>query len=214
MAPDFEYFVRMKSSYSHTFDGIFWFDLPVGFLLLVLFYCLIRKSFIDSLPNIFRCRFANVRNLNWWYYFAKEYPAIILSIIIGAITHLLWDSFTHARGVFVLYIPLFRTMILPYLPVYRLLQHISTFIGAIVIIIYVKGLPKSAVPKTYTNKFAYWLISIALTIIIFLVMRFVVWEKYIGLWHTVVALIPAFILSITIAGTAKLVFDVYRSNFF
>nr|WP_237421370.1 DUF4184 family protein [Flavobacterium sp. HBTb2-11-1] len=44
LTPDFEYFLRMKvkSDYSHTLDGIFWFDLPLALLLTFLFTILLE----------------------------------------------------------------------------------------------------------------------------------------------------------------------------
>lgn len=52
LTPDFEYFLRMriKSNYSHTLDGLFWFDLPLGLLLAFLFHNVVRDSLFDNLP--------------------------------------------------------------------------------------------------------------------------------------------------------------------
>lgn len=46
MSPDLEYFFRMKiqSENSHTFLGIFLIDFPLGFIVMMLFHEIIKKT--------------------------------------------------------------------------------------------------------------------------------------------------------------------------
>lgn len=50
ITPDFEYFLRMKSKYSHTISGILWYDLPMGIFLAFIFHNLIKEALINNMP--------------------------------------------------------------------------------------------------------------------------------------------------------------------
>ncbi len=95
--PDFEYFFRMEqdSKYSHTWAGVFWFDLPLGLLFVYLFNYLIRKEFIENLPVFLNRRFSKFtifrRNLNN----GKDLLFISISLLIGILSHIIWDKVTH-----------------------------------------------------------------------------------------------------------------------
>jgi hypothetical protein len=56
---------------------------------------------------------------------------VVAALLAGALTHVLWDSFTHASGHVVAVFPVLRARVLgghgP--PVFKLLQHASTLIG-------------------------------------------------------------------------------------
>jgi hypothetical protein len=97
ITPDFEYFLRMEqySIYSHTYGGIFWFDLPLGLLLTYLFNYLIRKEFIESLPVFLNRRFSRfsvfTRDLTRF----KNLLFILSSLFIGIASHIIWDKLTH-----------------------------------------------------------------------------------------------------------------------
>ncbi len=65
LTPDFEYFIRMKikSEYSHTLEGLFWFDLPLGVLLAFIFHNIVRNNFYNNLPLFFKSRFSVLNRL-------------------------------------------------------------------------------------------------------------------------------------------------------
>lgn len=96
ITPDFEYFFRMEpgSEYSHTWTGVFWFDLPLALLLVYLFN-LIRKELIENLPEFFNRRFSDYtffdRNLNK----VLDFLIVIISLLTGIYSHLIWDRLTH-----------------------------------------------------------------------------------------------------------------------
>lgn len=110
MIPDFEYFLRMKlqSNYSHTLKGIFWFDLPLAILVSFIFHNLVKKEFIDNLPLFFKSRFFAFKAFDWNAYFIKNWWVVCISILIGTLSHLFWDSFTHHGGYFVNEFPVCR----------------------------------------------------------------------------------------------------------
>src|SRR6476469_6066893 len=102
ITPDFEYFIRMKdfSKYSHTWDGLFWFDVPLGLILLFIFHNVVRNILIVYLPFGLNIRFSSFANFNWNKYFRSNVIVVLISLIVGSASHLFWDSFTHAHEYF------------------------------------------------------------------------------------------------------------------
>ncbi|MFI2363733.1 DUF4184 family protein [Promicromonospora sp. NPDC019610] len=58
---------------------------------------------------------------------------VLLSLVIGIATHLVWDSFTHGDGWVVTHVPLLSATAFGDLTWARLLQHVSTVVGLVVI---------------------------------------------------------------------------------
>ena len=90
------------------------------------------------------------------------------SVLLGALTHLFWDSFTHNTGVIAQIFPILTESFTVWgysRPLCRFLQHFSTIAGAAVIIIYVlKGylLPPPAITRSDRSsgaKFLFWLVG-------------------------------------------------------
>lgn len=73
LTPDFEYFIRMriKSDYSHTIEGLFWFDLPLGLLIAFIFHNIVRDSLFDNLPTFLNSRISKFKQLKWNEHFKK-----------------------------------------------------------------------------------------------------------------------------------------------
>ncbi|MFI8525895.1 DUF4184 family protein [Promicromonospora sukumoe] len=61
---------------------------------------------------------------------------VLLSLVIGIATHLVWDSFTHGDGYVVTHVPLLSATAFGDLTWARLLQHVSTVVGLVVIAVY------------------------------------------------------------------------------
>ena len=167
VVPDFEYFLRMstRSDYSHTIPGMFWFDLPLGLVLAIIFHQIIRNPLIDHLPFSIRSRFADAREFHWMKYFRLNWFVVLVSVIVGTITHLFWDSFTHINGYFVQAIPLMFTDIdlLGYpFTLYRFLQHLSTVIGIILIAIAIYRMPKQ-IERVKRPIFNFWMGAILIS---------------------------------------------------
>jgi hypothetical protein len=103
MSPDFEYFLRMKikSNYSHTLAGMFWFDLSITILLAFVFHLIIRDPFIENSPRFLNNRLSGFIDFDWSSYFKVNFFIVIISCITGAFSHIFWDSFTHKTGYFV-----------------------------------------------------------------------------------------------------------------
>lgn len=147
VAPDFEYFLRLKAItlYSHTWKGIFWFDLPLAVALILVFHLIIKKPLIGNLPDFVSCRLTPFIGFDWLAYFRKHIPVVVLSAVLGAASHILWDGFTHENGIFLSRFPwLSREIHLPgkTILVYSLLQYLSSAAGAVFILALILRLPK------------------------------------------------------------------------
>lgn len=173
MTPDFEYFLRMqvKSSYSHTIDGLFWFDLPLGILLAFVFHNLVRNRLFDQLPLFLKSRFSAFRDFDWNRHFKKNWSVILISILIGAASHLFWDGFTHQTGYFVQLIPvLSKTVEIFHIqtPAFKILQHSSSLIGGLFIVFVIFKMPADKNISSNINP-KYWVIFSVIAFIIVLI---------------------------------------------
>lgn len=176
MAPDFEYFLRMKirSDYSHTLPGMLWFDLPLTILLAFIFHLLVRDAFIENSPRFLFSRLAGFMNFDWLKHFKANFFIVIVSCLIGAFSHIFWDSFTHEAGYFVSSFPSLKQELLLFnkkLPVYKLLQHGSTTLGFLIIGITIWKLPKFDTNKFSAYKSKFWG-SVLLIALLILILKF------------------------------------------
>lgn len=147
LCPDFEYFFRLKlhGRYGHSLEGMFLLDIPMALLLLFLFHEVVKKPLIDHLPFYFQSRLQSLRAYNFLQALRKNTPAILLSILLGVSTHVLWDSFTHANTFLVNHLDFLRQPVdfsfLPRYPLFRYLQHLSTLLGTLAILVVFHRMP-------------------------------------------------------------------------
>lgn len=172
MTPDFEYFLRMKiqSLYSHTLDGLFWFDLPLGIGIAFIFHLLVRDMLFANLPYYINSRLTEYSSFDWIDYFKRHWTVVCISIVLGAASHLLWDGFTHQHGYFVTTIPeLTQTVPLAggAIPLFKILQHSSTLIGGIVILYTFFRLPVTQ-NTPMPIRYKYWILVSIVTVLIVL----------------------------------------------
>ncbi len=201
LTPDFEYFLRMKvkSNYSHTLGGIFWFDLPLAILLTFIFNNIIRNLLFQNLPEVIKNRVLIFTEFDWNIYFKRNWFIILISLLIGIISHIFWDAFTHKHGYFVNEITALKNTIRIFgteIPFWKIAQHGSTFLGSFIIITAFLSLPKDYSFKAIPNNI-YWT-----TIILFasavLFIRFISNPKALNIGNFAVSWIASFLLSITI----------------
>jgi Domain of unknown function (DUF4184) len=203
MTPDFEYFIRMKieSNYSHTIGGLFWFDLPLGVLLTFIFHSIVRDNLFDNLPTILKSRLANLKLFDWSMYFKANLLVVTISILIGAASHIFWDSFTHDNGYFVHTIPSLKNIVDLFgrqIPIYKILQHSSSLIGGLVIVFALLKLPADKVETKKLNLY-YWSTVTILTLPI-VAIRIIAGLYYSQIGNVVVTTISAVLISLTITG--------------
>lgn len=156
MAPDFNYFFLKEYPIGHTVLGQFYFCLPAGIAALLIFQFIIRKPLLDLLPESHSKVLVNVaspdlRNVKIWFY-------ISAGILIGSFSHIIWDSFTHNYGFAVKEFPLLQREILiasyGTAHFFRILQHLSTLTGSVIIgILYLKWYKRQSLNTEYISKF-------------------------------------------------------------
>jgi Domain of unknown function (DUF4184) len=96
MAPDLVYFVPLgiHGRVSHSIPALFWFCLPAGLLVYAVFMRWLRQPFCALLPDSVQRRIVPLAKTST----GKAWLAVAVSLVIGAVTHLIWDSFTHANS--------------------------------------------------------------------------------------------------------------------
>lgn len=202
MTPDFEYFLRLRvrSEYSHTLGGIFWFDLPLALVASFLFHSVIRGQLIINLPVILSKRFTNYIGLDAQSIFVNRMGVVILSCLIGITSHVLWDGFTHSTGMAVSGIPILQSSIRLKswsLPIFKIIQHSSTLIGGIVILYYIKKLPASVTTFSKPSSF-FWLST---CVVVALVVMFRCFGDYVySLGDLIVTIIAGSFLGVFVAS--------------
>ncbi len=170
VTPDFEYFMRMRveSIYSHTWTGLFWFDLPLGFLLTFIYHYIVRNSLICDSPRFIKKRLSRYMDFSWGQYVRHNFFTVIICLIIGSASHIFWDAFTHPHGDFVRMIPTLRestTLLGVTVKYYRILQYISSTLGGIIVFYAVMKIPRATDYAKSRNPVFYWFIVIGTGIV-------------------------------------------------
>lgn len=109
MAPDFSYFIPFtpNKGFTHSIPGILLFCLPISFLALILFHKFLKEPLLSLLPDNHKQRLLNYSK-GFTFLPKKRLLIFLLSVFLGVITHLVWDSFTHVYGWGVMAFPVFR----------------------------------------------------------------------------------------------------------
>jgi hypothetical protein len=94
MAPDFAYFLPVGADrmFTHHLAGVPLFCWPVGFAVWLFYVFLLERPTIELLPEPWRSRVPlSDRGVSF-----GNFAKISIALMLGALTHLLWDAFTHA----------------------------------------------------------------------------------------------------------------------
>jgi hypothetical protein len=138
MTPDFAYFVPTELGLpaglgllSHSVPGLFTFCWPVALCVWLLFVHLLETATFALLPQGWQAAFPCSDGALT----PRSLGLASVAVIVGAATHLLWDSFTHANTPMVDQIPLLESNSIPLFgrqfPLFRFLQHLSTVVGLV-----------------------------------------------------------------------------------
>jgi Domain of unknown function (DUF4184) len=175
VAPDFEYFLKMSvnGQHSHTFFGIFYFDIPVTIVLAFVFHEVVKKNLIANLPAFFQYRFQPLLQLDFKEHFKRYYWVVVISAGIGSFSHIFWDAFTHNDGFFAQRISLYKHVVVPFdgvrYPLFYGLQHISTYVGLTIVMTYIFLLKPDKNAKVFNPLIQYWILFILISsLVIFL----------------------------------------------
>jgi hypothetical protein len=139
MSPDFEYFAlgEHRGNFGHTWLGLFVWCLPVTLASAAIFHAFVLPALLRATPDSLACRFRP----NRW----RLSLAAVVSALIGATTHILWDHVTHSKrgnGWAYRHYPEFFGHAL-YLPIIgptrveRVLWYGSTLVGLAIVAVYV-----------------------------------------------------------------------------
>lgn len=141
MAPDLSNFLDLgiTGRWTHTLAGTFEFSLPAALIVLAVFHLLLKRPMVTLLPGRIQQRIVlqpfRFRPIG-------RFLIIIVSILAGIATHLLWDSFTHDEGWMAERIGWLQT---PHLilghwwPTYKFAQHGSTVVGLLLVALWFRA---------------------------------------------------------------------------
>jgi len=144
MVPDFEYFLRAEqlSTISHTFRGLWVWDLPAALILGALVHGVVKWPMLLVAPAAVTRRAVRALGAPWrarWN--AAAALSCTVSAVLGSATHIAWDSFTHAKGWGTRHVHALTTPIrIPgygAMALHRVLQHASTLVGLVVLAVVV-----------------------------------------------------------------------------
>ncbi|MET4925985.1 DUF4184 family protein [Streptomyces sp. PSRA5] len=130
----------LNATYSHTLPGLT-VALPFALMLLAL-YRLVRRPVAGLLPprlaasGVAGRTGSHPRRAGW----------VLLSALIGVLTHLAWDSFTHFDGYAVTHLSFLRSRVAGDLTVARVIQHLSTAGGLAAVAVHLWRRPRGPHP--------------------------------------------------------------------
>jgi hypothetical protein len=125
MSPDYEYFLRLApvTRWAHTPKGLVLFCVPVSLIVWLCFRRLVRPALIELLPPGLAAAIGPP---------SASWLLATVAAAIGAVTHVLWDGFTHQGDWAVTTWPALRAVPFPAvlaLPWYKLLQYGGSVVG-------------------------------------------------------------------------------------
>lgn len=205
MTPDFEKFIRMSEHdpCSHTWRSIFYFNLPLGLLLAFGFHSLVRDTMILHLPKALRERFSPFLKSDWNGYFRKHYFIVLLSLLVGTFSHLVWDSFTHPEGRGVRYFPFLMHSAFGgalEMKLYSFLQKVGSIIGAFALGYYILRLRRNKTFYVRRSIAAFWsLVGIVTLVVVFIRLQLDSNIPLENLYHLTIILISGFLTSLILS---------------
>ena len=131
LSPDFAYFLpeSLAQASKHDLEGILFFCWPASLALWLLFVHLIESPTIDLLPAAWRVRVPRSDTT----VSLKSLALASIAVILGAMTHVAWDAFTHANTLITEVFPALRTEVFTFrgrsFRVYLILQYLSSVVG-------------------------------------------------------------------------------------
>ncbi|GAB6139613.1 DUF4184 family protein [Methylosoma difficile] len=137
LSPDLPYFLHLfTGAFSHTLPGIILLCLPLGLACYLLFHGICKRPATALLPDFLSARLApQVFDAPLWP--KTSFITVVFSIVLGALTHIGWDAFTHYDTPVTLRFAFFQQPVFTVaghpLLMYKLLQYLSSIFGLLVI---------------------------------------------------------------------------------
>ncbi len=134
--PDMGYFLPwlgVSSRVTHGLEGLFSFCLPLGAVMYLLFHALLKAPCLDLMPRCMRVRLLPHAGHGPWLPHGTSPWGVPVSLLLGAVTHIVWDSFTHAGAPAVIALPVLNALLFEVhgyqVLLFKLLQHVSSLVG-------------------------------------------------------------------------------------
>jgi hypothetical protein len=153
VTPDLPYFTPLPGvirGLTHNPLGVVTIDLAIGGLVLALWWFALRAPVIDLSPSWLRSRMPDRPALS-----LRLVLLAVVSLVIGAATHLVWDSFTHL-GPVVDAIPALEATYGPLL-LHKWLQHASSIVGLVVLGVWVARWVRRVPPHLVNSPTSEWM---------------------------------------------------------
>ena len=213
MMPDFKFYLQLKENfYSENNSLSFLFlDIFLTILFSFLFHNLLKKPLLENLPILWSDKFKASQPNQWNQYAASNKVVIIFSALLGVVTHIVWDGFTHHDGFFVTIIDVlnYKIHFQNYdLPIYYLLQILFSILGLVILFrfIYKKAFIQEVSFK-YLSSYNYWIYFLIIFIIL-LTIRLLLFPQYNYFWSVVIAIIGCALY----AWTLNSIFFIKKTN--
>jgi hypothetical protein len=160
MSPDFAHFLpglRLRE-FTHSIPGVFSFCWPVSLGLWLVFVRVLEQPTLALLPDRWHARFPpSDRDIS-----IKALALASAAVIVGAFTHVLWDSFTHRGTVTVQTFTALHAVAFHYhgwrIRWFVVLQHLSTVVGMAILLFWtwrrpaIHDVPRSLPPVSHANR--------------------------------------------------------------
>ncbi len=130
IAPDLAFVMALDLSreQTHSLAALFLFCVPIGVLAYVLFHALLKAPLTELMPDVVRARVAsNTAGA------PAPWSAVLVSLLCGALTHVVWDAFTHPGTPVVNALPFLQTELAVvggyHVYAFKVLQHGGSLLG-------------------------------------------------------------------------------------
>jgi hypothetical protein len=207
--PDFEYFLQMREveNFGHHWAGVLLFDLPVTLVFCFLFHEILKKPLLRHSTAGVQKRFGHTYAFDWKRSFLKNPVLIMISALIGIVSHLILDGFTHHDGFWLQWIPFLKngvTISGREIQVFYLLQLSLSFFGSIMAVLFLYSAKKRnyIIPKASFGSF--WSAYLTAWFIIYSV-RVIYFPGYNTFWGLVMAFFGTSIYALILVSLIDLI---------
>ncbi len=140
MVPDAPYYlpVAVHGDQTHTLLGVIGADLLLGLVVFVCWQALVGPAVVVLVAPVVGRRltiawsFGAVADLRATVRRPSQFVAVVAALLLGSLTHVGWDAFTHVDGWATKRVPFLRADLGP-LPLYRWAQYISGIVGGLIV---------------------------------------------------------------------------------
>lgn len=134
MSPDFQYvlFLESRRTIGHTPLGLLEFCLPASLAVLLVWHGIVKRPLAGLLPERWAhlgAALSRSAPMRQW----RVALTTVVAIVVGAWTHIVWDSFTHVDGTAVEAFAVLRRPIALGRPLYEWLQYGCGLVGLVVL---------------------------------------------------------------------------------